>query len=645
MPWNTGLQSPQLDIAGYAGTYLRVVAGPGTGKSFALMRRVTRLLEEGVTPETILAVTFTRTAAADLVDSLAQLGAPGATHVAAKTLHSISFSLLSRTAVFQSLGRTSRPLMDHERDTLICDLAASFGGKRAVEKLIAAFEADWATLQHMATGWPTDPTHQAFSQALTNWLIFHRAMLIGEVVPLALSFITNNPAHPDIPVYDHVVVDEYQDLNKADQALIDAIAASAAVTVVGDEDQSIYGFRFANPEGIIQYPQTHLPTHDEVLNVCRRCPQTVVSMANNLIQRNTRLAPKVLNPYTQNGPGTVYRVQHASVQDEIATLAAYIDSYLAAHPTIAAGDVLVLANRRLIGNGVRDALNALATQRGRTWEAQSFYFEDALPETDAAEGFALLTILVDAEDRAALRYWLAEGHQTCHANTYARIRSHSEQTGASPRAILEQLSTGSLTLPYSAGLVARFEALVLRLSGLPALTIQQLIDNLFPAGNAATLSVRQAATTAALTATTAEELLNGMRTLITQPELPGRQGNAIRIMSLHKSKGLTASVVVMAGCMNGIIPVIDFDAPVGEQNRQRQEQRRLFFVGLTRSTDTLVLSNSVAMPRADALRMGLRVTWNSGPNTPLQASSFLAELGPQAPATITGVNWRMQLGF
>jgi DNA helicase-2/ATP-dependent DNA helicase PcrA len=104
-------------------------------------------------------------------------------------------------------------------------------------------------------------------------------MQVGEAVPLAYDFITWNPGHPDIPVYEHVLVDEYQDLNRADQALIDAIGGNAAITVIGDEDQSIYGFRHANPEGIVEYPQTHVGTHNELLNECRRCPQRVVEIA------------------------------------------------------------------------------------------------------------------------------------------------------------------------------------------------------------------------------------------------------------------------------------------------------------------------------------------------------------------------------
>jgi len=257
--WDTGLQGAPLNIAAYPGTSLRVLAGPGTGKTFALMRRVARLLEQGAQPNRILAITFTRTAANDLVEKLAALGVPGADLVAAKTLHSLSFGLLGRNAVFQALGRTARPLMDYgfedrglaraqflfklastqwfdglsgrvdikagcshyERNTLVCDLQDQFGGKRAVDKLIEAFEAYWARLQHQQPGFPNDPVEQAFSHELQNWLVFHRAMLVGEVVPLALVFVTQNPAHPDIPRFDHVLVDEYQDLNRADQALID----------------------------------------------------------------------------------------------------------------------------------------------------------------------------------------------------------------------------------------------------------------------------------------------------------------------------------------------------------------------------------------------------------------------------------------
>jgi len=641
MAWDTGLRGTHRAIAAYPGTPLRVIAGPGTGKTFALMRRVARLLESNVVPTRILAVTFTRTAANDLVEKLAALGVPGAEDVAAKTLHSLSFSLLSRNSVFQALGRTARPLMDYEQDTLICDLRDQFGGKKQVNRLIKAFEAYWAKLQHQQPGFPTDPVEQAFSHALRDWLVFHQAMLIGEVVPLALDFVNHNPAHPDIPRYEHVVADEYQDLNRADQALIDAMASQASVAVVGDEDQSIYAFRHAHPEGIVEFPQSHPHTHDELLNECRRCPRRIVEIANSLITHNQRLAPKVLTPFAQNGEGHIYIVQHASIAEEIDTLAAFVEWYIQSHNGMPAGEVLILANRRPIGNGIRDALNARAQNSHHVWSAQSFYFEDALDSVLAAEGFSLLTLLTNPEDRPALRYWLGAGAQDCRTNPYARIRQHCSLSGQSPRATLQALSAGTLTLPYTGSLVARFQVLEQRIAALMPLGVADLIDTLFPDANPEVASVRQAALLIIPNVQTPSELLDQLRSAIMQPELPGTQDNFIRIMSLHKSKGLTARLVVIAACVSGIVPTIDYREPLAEQNRQWQEQRRLFYVGITRSTETLVLSGAVSMPFGPAKQMNVLTTAAGGTH----ASPFLAELGPSAPTAVTGADWRAQLGF
>jgi DNA helicase-2/ATP-dependent DNA helicase PcrA len=645
MPWNTGLQGTPLNIAAYPGAQLRVVAGPGTGKTYALMRRVARLLEQNVQPNRIIAISFTRTAANDLVDKLAQLGAPGADHVSAKTLHSLSFGLLSKSSVFQMLNRVARPLMSYEQDTMVCDLAPHFGGKKKAKKLIEAFEAYWARLQHNVPGWPNTPLEQAFDHELNSWLRFHHAMLVGEVIPLALDFILQNPGHPDIPVYEHVLVDEFQDLNKAEQGLIDAISGNAAVTVVGDEDQSIYSFKHAHPEGIHEYPQTHVGTHDELLNECRRCPHRIVAIANALISHNQRLDPKVLAPHAPNAQGNIYNVQHPSTADEIQTIAEYIDWYLLQNPTVPAGEVLVLSSRRQLGNGIRDSLNAIAQQKARPWEAQSFYFEDALKTDPAADGFALLTLLIDPDDRPSLRYWLGEHAQDCRHRPYRRLREHCEQSGKSPRAALQEIAAGTLSIPHTGSLVARFGELNQRLAALIALDIPALIDTLFPDANAETASIRQTALLVAPNVTTTNEFLNELRAVITQPELPGSQGAAVRIMSLHKSKGLTARLVIIAGCVAGILPFIDKDDPPAEQERKRQEQRRLFYVGITRSTETLVLNSSIRMPLASGYTMGMPVLAWQGSDVILQSSPFMSELGPSAPAVVLAAAWRAQLGF
>ena len=347
-----------------------------------MMRRIARLLQSGVSPKSILAVTFTRTAARDLVEQLNALGSTGAKDVVSSTLHSISFSILSKNSVFQSTNRVARPLMQFERDCLVSDLGIQYGGRTEVNRFLAAFETVWATLQHQQPAWPNNLDEQNFHRDLMDWLNVHEAMLIGELVPLALDFIRRNPASPDATAFDHVLVDEFQDLNRADQVLIENLARKGSLTVIGDEDQSIYTLlRHARPEGIVDFHQTHANTHDEALSECKRCPQRVIEMANSLILQNHPQRPSTIQPSPQNAYGTVYVVQHNSLQDEVSTTAGFIDHYLKLNPKVRRGEVLVLATRRLIGNRIRDELIGL------NHSAQSFLLKIAYPSSPLRKDF------------------------------------------------------------------------------------------------------------------------------------------------------------------------------------------------------------------------------------------------------------------
>jgi superfamily I DNA/RNA helicase len=120
-------------------------------------------------------------------------------------------------------------------------------------------------------------------------------------------------------------------------------------------------------------------------------------------------------------------------------------------------------------------------------------------------------------------------------------------------------------------------------------------------------------------------------------------------MSLHKSKGLTRNVVVLAGCMAGTLPFIDPEDPPAIQASQYDEQRRLFYVGITRATDVLVISASAKLPLRDALRSGatvIRRTFDNGlPMARSAFTPFLTELGSGAPAPMSGAVWRHAVGL
>ena len=215
-----------------------------------------------------------------------QIGVPGCAEIRGSTLHSLGMRILSRRNVLEATGRIARPLNRFEMEPLLYDLTAVFGNKRRRAKRIRAYEAAWARLQHEEPGYAINPEDQHFERVLVDWLRFHAGMLIGEIIPLVYQYLRNNPAAPELALYDHVLVDEYQDLNRAEQAVVDLLSAAGHLCIVGDDDQSLYSFKFAHPAGIRTFPATHNPTADHEILECRRCPTRVVAIANALISNN-----------------------------------------------------------------------------------------------------------------------------------------------------------------------------------------------------------------------------------------------------------------------------------------------------------------------------------------------------------------------
>ena len=274
MAWNTDLEGPGLQFAGSQASRLRALAGPGTGKTHSLLRRIARLLETGRQGRELLIATFARTAAQDLVNKLQQLGENDERyqHVKAKTLHSYCFGVITSAGFLAASNRIPRIALEFERDFLLRDLEGPFGHTLTDRRtLTKAFEAAWARLQTDHPGQPVDGLDQTFQDALIESLRWHQGMLIGEVVPLTLAYLRQNPDAEERQEYSHVLVDEYQDLNRAEQVLVDLLSEEADLAVIGDDDQSIYRFKNANPEGIRQFTD-HPGTTDVAFTECRRCP-------------------------------------------------------------------------------------------------------------------------------------------------------------------------------------------------------------------------------------------------------------------------------------------------------------------------------------------------------------------------------------
>jgi DNA helicase-2/ATP-dependent DNA helicase PcrA len=267
-------------------------------------------------------------------------------------------------------------------EPLLYDIPTSFGNKLARGKRIRAYEAAWARLQHEQPGFAQAAVDAAFQHVLVAWLRFHEGMLIGEIIPELYRYLRNNPAAPERSLYDHVLVDEYQDLNKAEQAVVDLLSSKAALCVVGDDDQSLYSFKRAHPEGIRTFPQTHPGCTDHALLDCYRCPTGVVAIANALIGHNVDREPLQLTPVLANGPGEMWIVQYPDVAREAQAIATFVNDQINKQGR-QPGEILVLAQRRTIGNPIHAALKA------RGIPSKSYYQESELDSEVAQERLAI----------------------------------------------------------------------------------------------------------------------------------------------------------------------------------------------------------------------------------------------------------------
>lgn len=641
MTWSQGLQegSPAFEIAASDSPNIRVVAGPGAGKSFAMKRRVARLLEAGIEPRSILPVTFTRVAAEDLHRELVGMNVEGCDRLRGTTLHSLALRTLMRNHVLAATGRTPRPLNVFEMKPLEVDLGAH-GGLREVRKKILAYESAWARLQHDDPGFEQAAEDIAFANDLIQWLLFHEAMLIGEVVPKLYEYLRSNPAAQERTEYSHILVDEYQDLNKAEQSVIELLSDNADVCIVGDDDQSIYSFKHAHPEGIREWVEIHAPVDDLTLVECRRCPTRVVSMANSLISHNAmRPVPRQLVTREENGEGDVRIIQYATLENEIGGVVSAIAEMI--ETGIPPGDILVLAQRGVIGTPIYERLIA------EEIPVKSYYAEAELDAEEAQHRFSLLKLYVDRNDRVALRWLLGLGSNNWRAPSYRHVRARCEEENSNPWQVLSDVADGHYSIPHIGPLVSRFMEIRDQLEEMEECPdLLAVIDHIFPEGFEGTSELREIAITALEELETEDRVrfLAQLTSTITTPEIP-TEVEEVRIMSLHKSKGLSAPVTIIAGCVEGLLPMRP-DPNLSTQAKAAyiEEQRRLFYVGVSRvkaslgtgQPGTLLLTYSQRMSLATAMGAGISPAGVNFGTAILNASRFISELGPFAPTPVAG---------
>ena len=256
------------------------------------------------------------------------------------TLHSHATELLRKFPLARQ-GMSLRFLLRYEQDAMLYDLeevASTIGDIHKRREALRLLQASRSQRTVYANA--------AFAGAVRQWLQRHHGMLVGEVVYLCVTVLESQ----DIPPgqFDHVVIDEYQDLTAAEQELVRMIwSKSGTLTVMGDDDQSIYRFRFNHPEGIAEFNTDWPQCKDLTFTDNRRCGERILTTANLMMAEAGSNKPPM--NWKSGRIGEVKAVQWETLDDEINGLVAYIQAN-------AGESFLVLVPRRFIGYRLADAI-------------------------------------------------------------------------------------------------------------------------------------------------------------------------------------------------------------------------------------------------------------------------------------------------
>lgn len=276
---------------------IRLIAGPGTGKSFAIQERVQWLLSNGVPPGHIFVVSFTRASALDLKRRIQRYcqnkGLHNSEQVSVSTLHSLALRSLRAANLLTAYPVDPCVMDDWELKSVLDTEFSKVSGHTPgrCKDIRGIYEAFWGTGKWLPTNYipPNPPITQA---ERTNYQQFHTprtqvysCVLPGEIIRQCVVKMRAGNLNPaSLLNIKYLIVDEYQDLNSMDLEFVDRLIRSGVTSfVAGDDDQSIYSFRFASPSGIQSFTNRYPNAGDYELRHCFRCTTNIVRTVKALM--------------------------------------------------------------------------------------------------------------------------------------------------------------------------------------------------------------------------------------------------------------------------------------------------------------------------------------------------------------------------
>ena len=654
-----GLNPAQSTAVTHAGGPLLVVAGAGSGKTRVLTRRIAYLMSHrNVAPYQILAITFTNKAAGEMKERVGELVGPVAQSMWVSTFHSACVRILRQEAARMGYSN-SFSIYDSADSLRLITIVAKELNLDSKRYPARQFQAMISNAKNELLG-PLDylnASSNQFEQVVADVYSVYQsrlqranAMDFDDLISKTVEVLQRFPEAKARfrSRFSHVLVDEYQDTNHAQYILVKELVGNedegmppAELCVVGDADQSIYGFRGATIRNILQFELDYPNATTVLLEQNYRSTQNILNAANAVITKNDSRKEK--NLWTDSGSGALLTGYVAESEHDEANFVA---------------DEIRQLQKDSHSNPGDTAIFYRTNAQSRVFE--EVFMRNALPykvvgglrfyeRREVKDLLAYLRVLTNLEDEISLRRIInvpkrGIGDTTLdYVDEFARLRGVSFWQGLLQASQIEALSSrAAQAINDFTSMISALNVLVeaktrpsviveaaLEQSGI----LKELIDSTDPQDEVRVENLKElVAVSMEYEEREFDELfedeeislsgfLEKVSLVADADEIPEGEdhGGVVTMMTLHTAKGLEFPTVFLTGMEDGIFP---HSRTLGEKD-EIEEERRLAYVGLTRARERLYLS-----------RAEYRSTWGAPNYNP--PSRFLDEI----PEDV--IEWRNQ---
>ena len=610
-----GLNGPQREAVVYGEGPLLVLAGAGSGKTRVLTHRIAYLLATGAArPGEILAITFTNKAAAEMRDRVGQLIGRSVRAMWVTTFHSACARMLRVDAerLGYSKGFTIYDQADSLRMLKRCLGELGVDPKRFPPRAVQA-KISGAKNQLIDSDSYNDAAFGEFEEIVAEaFPLYEKRMREANAMDfddLLVRTVNVIELFEDVRerwrrTFRHVLVDEYQDTNHAQYRLLQLLASEHGnLMVVGDEDQSIYGFRHADVSNILDFDEDFKGAEIVKLEQNYRSTQTILSAANAVVERNRERRPKEL--WSEGEEGERVQLNELTDEHEEARWVAGEIERLEQEDGVSRSEVAVFYRTNAMSRVLEDTLQRFDVSY-QVIGGTKFY-----ERAEVKDAIAYLSLLVNPADLVSFGRVVNSPRRGIGNTTQGRIASHVNTTGQPVWEVIERVEevpglSGAAIKAVSrfyetmAGLRERaeeegpvatlLEAVLHETGDLDALAAERTIEaegrgeNLETLiGGAAEFDIEREREGES-EISPLEEYLQQI-SLYTEQDGLAAESELVTLMTLHNAKGLEYDTVFIVGCEEGAFPHMRALEEGGEE-----EERRLCYVGITRARKRLYMT-------------------------------------------------------